>query len=35
MFAAAATHGDILVKNVIPKHLEATSAKLLEGRMPH
>lgn len=31
MFAAAATHGDILVKNVIPKHLEATSAKLLEA----
>ena len=31
MFAAAATHGDIVVKNVIPKHLEATSAKLLEA----
>ena len=31
MFAAAATHGDVLVKNVIPKHLEATSAKLLEA----
>lgn len=31
MFVAAATHGDILVKNVIPKHLEATSAKLLEA----
>lgn len=30
MFAAAATHGDVLVKNVIPKHLEATTAKLLE-----
>lgn len=30
MFAAAATKGDVLVKNVIPKHLEATSAKLLE-----
>ncbi len=30
MFAAAATGGDVLVKNVIPKHLEATSAKLLE-----
>jgi UDP-N-acetylglucosamine 1-carboxyvinyltransferase len=30
MFAAAATGGDILVKNVIPKHLEATTAKLLE-----
>lgn len=30
MFAAAATHGDVWVKNVIPKHLEATTAKLLE-----
>ena len=30
MFAAAATKGDIMVKNVIPKHLEATSSKLLE-----
>ena len=30
MFAAAATHGDVTVKNVIPKHLEATSAKLVE-----
>ena len=30
MFAAAATGGDIVVKNVIPKHLEATSAKLVE-----
>ena len=30
MFAAAATGGDVLVKNVIPKHLEATTAKLLE-----
>lgn len=30
MFAAAATGGDIWVKNVIPKHLEATTAKLLE-----
>ena len=30
MFAAAATRGDITVKNVIPKHLEAISAKLLE-----
>ena len=30
MFAAAATRGDVMVKNVIPKHLEATSAKLLE-----
>ena len=24
MFAAAATHGDVTVKNVIPKHLEAS-----------
>ena len=30
MFAAAAPGGDIVVKNVIPKHLEATSAKLVE-----
>ena len=30
MFAAAATGGDIKVKNVIPKHLEATTAKLEE-----
>ena len=30
MFAAAATHGNILIKNVIPKHLEATTAKLRE-----
>ena len=30
MLAAAATKGDITVKNVIPKHLEAVSAKLLE-----
>lgn len=30
MFAAAATKGDIIVKNVIPKHLEATTAKLEE-----
>lgn len=30
MFAAAVTHGDITVKNVIPKHLESISAKLLE-----
>lgn len=30
MFAAAATHGDVTVCNVIPKHLEATTAKLLE-----
>lgn len=30
MFAAAVTKGDITVKNVIPKHLESISAKLLE-----
>lgn len=31
MCAAASTHGNVLVKNVIPKHLEATSAKLIEA----
>ncbi|NLJ96625.1 MAG: UDP-N-acetylglucosamine 1-carboxyvinyltransferase [Clostridiales bacterium] len=30
MFAAAASRGDVLIKNVIPKHLEAFTAKLLE-----
>ena len=30
MMAAAATRGDITVMNVIPKHLEATTAKLVE-----
>lgn len=30
MFAAAITKGDIMVKNVIPKHLEPISAKLVE-----
>ena len=30
MFGAAITHGDVTVKNVIPKHLESISAKLLE-----
>ncbi len=30
MYAAAATRGDITVKNVVPKHLEATTAKLLD-----
>jgi UDP-N-acetylglucosamine 1-carboxyvinyltransferase len=30
MIAAAATKGNVLVKNVIPKHLEAISAKLEE-----
>lgn len=30
MLAAAATGGDVLIRNVIPKHLEAISAKLVE-----
>lgn len=30
MCAAAATHGDVTIKNVIPKHLEAITAKLVE-----
>ena len=30
MFAAAATGGDVPVRNVIPTHLEATTAKLIE-----
>ncbi len=30
MLAAAATRGDIIIHNVIPKHLEAISAKLVE-----
>lgn len=30
MVAAAATKGDVLIKNVIPKHLEAISVKLIE-----
>lgn len=30
MFAAAATKGDVTVKNVIPKHLESITAKLIE-----
>lgn len=30
MMAAAATRGDVLIKNVIPKHLETISAKLTE-----
>jgi UDP-N-acetylglucosamine 1-carboxyvinyltransferase len=30
MLAAAVTRGDVTVKNVIPKHLEATTSKLLE-----
>ena len=30
MFAAAATKGDVTVRDVIPKHLESISAKLME-----
>ncbi|MCR5418738.1 MAG: UDP-N-acetylglucosamine 1-carboxyvinyltransferase [Lachnospiraceae bacterium] len=30
MFAAAATRGDVTVRNVIPKHLESITAKLIE-----
>ena len=30
MVAAAATKGDVLIKNVIPKHLESISTKLIE-----
>ncbi|MBR0396816.1 MAG: UDP-N-acetylglucosamine 1-carboxyvinyltransferase [Eubacterium sp.] len=30
MFAAAATKGDVLIKEIIPKHLEAMTAKLQE-----
>lgn len=30
MVAAAATQGDVVLKNVIPKHLESITAKLLE-----
>ena len=30
MMAAAITRGDVVVKNVIPKHLESISAKLME-----
>ncbi len=30
MCAAAATNGDVTISNVIPKHLEATTAKLEE-----
>ncbi|MBQ7121881.1 MAG: UDP-N-acetylglucosamine 1-carboxyvinyltransferase [Clostridia bacterium] len=30
MVAAAATKGDVLIKNVIPKHLESISTKLVE-----
>lgn len=30
MLAAAATRGDVVIKNVIPKHLDSISAKLME-----
>lgn len=30
MFAAAVTKGDVMIRNVIPKHLESISAKLIE-----
>ena len=30
MMAAAATRGDVIIRNVIPRHLEAITAKLLE-----
>ncbi len=30
MIAAAATGGDVVIKNIIPKHLDSISAKLLE-----
>ncbi len=30
MVAAAATHGNVVIKNVIPKHLESISKKLIE-----
>jgi len=30
MIAAAATKGDVTVKNIIPKHVESLSAKLVE-----
>lgn len=30
MIAAAATNGDVTIKNVIPKHLESITAKLIE-----
>lgn len=31
MIAAAATRGDVVIKNVIPPHMEAISAKLMES----
>ena len=31
MIAAAATRGDVVIKNIIPMHMEAVSAKLMES----
>ncbi len=31
MIAAAATKGDVLIKNIIPKHMESLTAKLIEA----
>ena len=31
MIAAAATRGDVVIKNIIPTHMEAVSAKLMES----
>ena len=33
MIAAAATRGDVLIKNIIPKHMESLTAKLQEMRV--
>lgn len=33
MIAAAATNGDVTVKNVIPKHMESLTAKLIEMKV--
>ena len=30
MMAAAATHGDVVIQDIIPKHMESISAKLIE-----
>lgn len=30
MMAAAATHGDVIIQDIIPKHMESISAKLIE-----
>ena len=34
MLATAATKGDVIIRNVIPKHLEAITAKLVEIGRP-